>query len=404
MLELLRRFVFSASRRFKIIFHGDDVSEQILIVGGGPVGLSLALALKQGGMDPLLVDAREKGAAGRDPRVLALAPGTRQTLERLGVWSDLSPTAIGTIHISQRGGFGRTVLQAKDHALPALGYVEEAGALARALDAACRKAGVRQRHQVLVKQAEAEGDRVRVTLETGDGSETLDTSLLAWAEGRMGEGADIRVRDYGQHGVITVARTKEGRGRIAFERFTEDGPLALLPLKDGYAVVFTASPDKAADLMALNDKDFLARLQAQFGERLEFVSVEQRFAYPLILRYRPDPVGPRQAWLGNSAQAIHPVGGQGFNLALRDAWQLADTLLKCGGDPGADNLLARYAQRRSLDRRATIGFTDFLVRGFSNAHPLLALGRGLGLFLLDVLPPARDFVARRMMYGARAWP
>lgn len=383
------------------------MNEQILVVGGGPVGMALALALKQGGLDPLLVDAREEGAAGRDPRVLALAPGTRQTLERLGVWTALSPTAIETIHISQKGGFGRTVLAAKDHGLPALGYVEEAGALAWALDWACREAGVRRRHHVRVTEAAFQEDCVRVSLESGNSGnsgETLDTSLIAWAEGRMGEGADIRVRDYQQHGVITVAKARQGRGRIAFERFTEDGPLALLPLKDGYAVVFTASPDKAAELMALSDGAFLARLQAQFGERLEFVSVEPRFAYPLILRYRDKPVAPRQAWLGNSAQAIHPVGGQGFNLALRDAWQLADTLLKCGGDPGAESLLARYAQRRSLDRRATIGFTDFLVRGFSNANPLLALGRGLGLFLLDVLPPARDFVARRMMYGARAWP
>ncbi|MDD5298533.1 MAG: FAD-dependent monooxygenase, partial [Rhodocyclaceae bacterium] len=160
----------------------------------------------------------------------------------------------------------------------------------------------------------------------------------------------------------------------------------------------------AAELMAMDDATFLARLQEQFGERLHFVSVEPRFSYPLLLRYRPQPVGPRQAWLGNSAQTIHPVGGQGFNLALRDAWQLADTLLRNGGDPGAPQLLHLYARRRSLDRRSTIGFTDLLVRTFSNANPLLAAGRGMGLFLLDVLPPLRDFVARRMMYGARAWP
>ncbi|MDD5298467.1 MAG: FAD-dependent monooxygenase, partial [Rhodocyclaceae bacterium] len=262
------------------------MNEQVLVVGGGPVGMALALALKRGGMDPLLVDAREEGAAGRDPRVLALAPGTRQTLERLGVWSGLPPTEIGTIHISQKGGFGRTVLRASDYALPALGYVIEAGALARALDAACRAAGVRSRHGVLVQEASADAGCVRVTLDSGAGRETLETSLVAWAEGRLTEGPEVRVRDYHQHGVITVARTREARGNIAYERFTEDGPLALLPSGEGYAVVFTAAPEKAAELMAMDDATFLARLQEQFGERLHFVSVEPRFSYPLLLRYR----------------------------------------------------------------------------------------------------------------------
>jgi 2-octaprenyl-6-methoxyphenol hydroxylase len=382
------------------------VNTPILIVGGGPVGMALALALKRGGMDPLLVDAREAGAAGSDPRVLALAPGTRQTLERLGVWSVLSPTQIETIHISQRGGFGRTLLRASDYAMPALGYVIEAGALARSLDRACREAGVKQRHETRVSQVQIEAGCVRTTLE---GSQRCETpSLVAWAEGRLEEGDGVKVRDYHQHGVITLARTREAMGRVAYERFTEDGPLALLPCGNAYAVVFTCAPEQAAELMAMSEAAFLARLQEQFGERLHFVSAEARFAYPLLLRYRPEPVGLRQAWLGNSAQTIHPVGGQGFNLALRDAWQLADTLLKSGtlgmADPGSPEILARYGKRRSLDRRSTIGFTDLLVRAFSNANPLLALGRGAGLFLLDVLPPARNFVARRMMYGARAWP
>lgn len=380
----------------------------ILIVGGGPVGMALALALKRGGMDPLLVDAREPGAAGRDPRVLALSPGTRQTLERLGVWSGLAPTQIETIHISQKDGFGRTLLRASDYAMPALGYVIEAGALARSLDRACREAGVKQGHETRVSQVQTEVGYVQVTLEGSQHCEILATSLVAWAEGRLEEGAGVKVRDYHQHGVITLARTREAMGRIAYERFTEDGPLALLPCGNAYAVVFTCAPEKAAELMAMSEAAFLARLQAQFGERLHFVSADARFSYPLLLRYRPDPVGVRQAWLGNSAQTIHPVGGQGFNLALRDAWQLADTLLKSGtlgmADPGAPEILARYGKRRSLDRRGTIGFTDLLVRAFSNANPLLALGRGAGLFLLDVLPPARNFVARRMMYGARAWP
>lgn len=382
-----------------------EITEQIIIVGGGPTGLSLALALKRGGLDPLLLDAREPGAAGRDPRVLALSPGTRQTLERLDAWRGLNPTPIETIHISQRGGFGRTRLEAKDYAMPALGYVEEAGALARILEAACLSAGVRMRHDTRVTPLEGSPLAARLRLESAGQVEEVQAALVCWAEGRLEDGPDVTKQDYGQHGVITVVKTLEGRGRIAYERFTPEGPLAILPKGDGYAVVFTASPDGARAILALSDADFLARLQDQFGERLHFIAAEPRLAYPLILRYRSQPIGVRQAWLGNSAQALHPVGGQGFNLALRDAWTLGDQILRRGrDDPGAPALLAGYAGRRDLDRRSTIRFTDFLVRVFSNDNPLLAGARGAGLMFLDTFPPARDFVARRMMYGARAWP
>ena len=376
------------------------MSNQILIVGAGPLGLCLALALKQGGLDPLVVDAREPGAAGRDPRVLALSPGTQQTLARLGVWQRLAPTAIDTIHISQKGGFGRAKLSAADYGMPALGYVQEAGALAQVLEAACLEQGVAFRHHAKVAGVFPEAGTARVSLEGGD---VLGASLVAWAEGRLDEGEGVSVRDYGQHGVITLVHTREPRGRVAYERFTPDGPLALLPCGTGYAVVFTAAPDTARELLALDESAFLARLQAQFGERLHFTAAAPRHAYPLLLKVRMDPVGPRQAWLGNSAQTVHPVAGQGFNLALRDAWQLADLVLKTGGDAGAAALLQRYHDRRRLDRRGTIGFTDLLVRLFSNANPVLSATRGAGLYLLDVLPPARDFVARRMMFGARAW-
>ena len=379
------------------------MKSEILIVGAGPLGMCLALTLKQGGLEPLVVDARAPGAAGGDPRVLALSPGTQQTLKRLGVWEALAPTAIDTIHISQKGGFGRARLKAADYGMPALGYVQEAGALAQVLEAACLARGVAFRHHVKVTDVFPGETDARVILEGPAGEERLDAALVAWAEGRLEDGEGVMVRDYGQHAVITLVHTREARGRVAFERFTKDGPLALLPCGTGYAVVFTAAPETARELLALDDGAFLARLQAQFGDRLHFTAAEPRHAYPLLLKVRDAPVGPRQVWLGNSAQTVHPVAGQGFNLALRDAWHLADLLLKTGGDAGAAALLQRYHDRRRLDRRGTIGFTDLLVRLFSNDHPLLSATRGTGLFLLDVLPPARDFVARRMMFGARAW-
>ena len=183
-----------------------------------------------------------------------------------------------------------------------------------------------------------------------------------------------------------------------------EGPLAVLPCGADCAIVHTASPAEADALMAEGDDAYRARLQAHFGERLHFASVGPRARYPLLLRYRPDPVGPRTVWLGNAAQTLHPVAGQGYNLALRDVWALAQVLLRADGDPGAADTLARYADARRLDRQGTIRFTDGLVRLFSNAITPLAHARGAGLFALDLLPPARHFVAKRMMFGARAWP
>lgn len=383
-----------------------EKNPEVLIAGGGPVGLALALALKQGEVEPLVVDAREQGAAAADPRVLALSHGTRQILERLGVWSALKPTPITRIHISQRGGFGRTKLHRDDYGLPALGYVNDAGSLAAALDAACDRIGVQKLYRTRVDTVEVRADGVEVNLMGADGCRLMSAPLLANAEGRMDPGPGVVEYEYGQQAIITVVQPETPHGHLAWERFTPDGPLALLPFGTGYAVVFTAGPELAPEILALDDAAFLARLQAQFGRPMGFTAVEPRLAYPLLLRFRREPVAERQVWLGNAAQTLHPVAGQGFNLAARDVFHLADTLKKHSGpgfDAGSSDLLQRYADRRRLDRRGTIGFTDSLVRTFSNANPLLHHLRGAGLFLLDLVHPARDFVAKRMLYGGRGW-
>lgn len=385
----------------------DQQNPDILIVGGGPVGLCLALALKQGGLAPLLVDARPAGAAADDPRILALSHSSRQVLERLGIWRALAPTAINQIHISQRGGFGRTRLDRADYRLPALGYVQEAGALAAALDQACDRAGVVRRYQTRLDAVTPSTDGVALSLTGPDAPQQLAVKLVANAEGRIAPGQDVYEHDYGQHAVITVAQPALPHGNLAYERFTPDGPLALLPCGPAYAVVFTATPEVAEQLLALDERAFLDRLQAQFGRNMAFTAAGPRASYPLLLRYRKQPVAQRQVWLGNAAQTLHPVAGQGFNLAARDVWQLADLLLKHSGpgfDAGSPALLASYAARRQVDRRGTIGFTNSLVQTFSNADPALGLARGAALLALDLLPPLRDFIARRMLFGARAWP
>jgi len=363
------------------------MSDAVAIVGGGPAGMALALALHQQGSASEIFDARARGAAINDKRILALSHGSRQILERLGVWHGIPATAIDTIHISQRGRLGRARLTAREEGVPALGYVVNAGALAAVLDAAVAQAGIPFHEQ----QKVGAGDTARY-------------ALTAWAEGAVAE-ADATVRDYGQRAVLCTATTHEPHRHAAWERFTPDGPLALLPhgnTGNQHAVVFTCASAAATQLAAQDDAGFLARLQSQFGTRLTFTTVGPRVSYALGLRYRAQVVAERQVWIGNAAQTLHPVAGQGFNLALRDIMELADTLT-AAADPGTAALLARHAARRRLDRQATIRFTDGLARLFANDFPPLAHARGATLLGLDLLPPLRHFVARRMMFGARAW-
>lgn len=375
----------------------------IAIVGAGPVGMTLALALQDAGFNMLLVDSRARGAARHDPRVLALSHGTRLTLERLGIWARLPATPIETIHISQQGGLGRTLLDTRDYGQAALGYVVAAGDLAAALDDALAAAGIPIRDHATVTRLNADGDAAYLELADGD---RISARLAACAEGFIDshEGVPLVERDYDQHAVICNATPAGSHHNRAWERFTPQGPLAALPCGKACAIVHTATPVDADALLALDDAAYLARLQQHFGDRLQFTAVTPRARFPLKLRYRPEPIGQRSVWLGNAAQTLHPVAGQGYNLALRDVWACAQTLIEAGGDPGSAETLARYAARRRLDRQGTIRFTDALVRLFSNANPLLRHARGAGLLALDLLLPARHFVAKRMMFGARAWP
>ncbi|MEY2632439.1 MAG: hypothetical protein RIR00_1093 [Pseudomonadota bacterium] len=374
----------------------------LLIIGAGPVGLTLARALADSGLRLAVIDRRTADAALADPRALALSHGARELLAPLGAWPERAATSIQTIHISQRGGFGRSLMDRADYGLPALGYVlryrDLAAALRRVVPAACCL------DQTTVTALEAEADGVAVDLATPAGPRHLRARLVVHAEGTPADDPAVQVRDYGQHAIIAEAEPDQPHACRAWERFTPDGPLALLPLDQGYALVFTVPAARADALMALDDAGFLAALNTQFGRRFAFRAVGRRDRYPLALRLRKELVGPRQVWIGNTAQTLHPVSGQGFNLGLRDAWQLAERLCRSGGDPGDAALLATYARQRQLDRQGGAVFTDGVVRLFSNDLPPLRRLRGLGLFALDLLPPARHFVARRMIYGARAWP
>lgn len=377
----------------------------LLIVGAGPVGLALALALADSGLDVVLADARPRAAAASDPRTLALAHGTRLSLEQLGVWPALEVTAIETIHISQQGGFGRTLLEAREQGLPALGYVASAGGLAGALRAAVDAAGIRVLDDTEVLERRPAAGTVRVRFDSSAAAGERSFRLVACADGGVqSANEDVIEHDYGQHALIARVGAAGGHQHTAFERFTPDGPLALLPDGDAFAMVHVVAAAAADALLQLDDEAYLAHLRERLGGRLQLNAIEGRLRYPLRLRYRRQPVGERTVWLGNAAQTLHPVAGQGFNLALRDVMELARCLANGGEDPGHAPLLAAYGRARRLDRQGAIRFTDSLIRVFSNDLAPLRHARGAALLALDLLPPLRGFIARRMLFGARAWP
>jgi len=382
-------------------------TSDILIVGAGPTGMALGVALAMRGRKPAIVDARPAARDPGDKRVLALSHGSQQILQRLGAWERIEATPIRTIHVSQQGGFGRTLLHANDYGVDALGHVASAASVAEGLAGRLEELGIAVRHQCRVTNLAAGAADVLVSQDAAAG-ETLSAKLVALAEGAIAQEPETQVvtRDYGQHAVICTATPAGPHGGTAFERFTPHGPLALLPFGRDHAVVFTVPAAESDALLTLDDASFLARLQQAIGTRVTLTAVGPRAKYPLLLRYRRDPVGQRTVWIGNAAQTLHPVAGQGFNLALRDVWDLAETVATIDpqADPGAPQVLARYASARRIDRHGVIGFTDTLIRVFSNDVGPMRIARGGGLAALDLVPPLKHFVAKRMMFGARAWP
>jgi 2-octaprenyl-6-methoxyphenol hydroxylase len=366
----------------------------VAIAGGGPVGCALALALSGSTVQVARI-ADETGAADRP---IALSYGSRLILERLAAWNSFASTAIETIHVSQQG-FGRTVMRSTDYGLPALGYVTSYSELvARLADRTPAISGS-------LKSWEHSGGGIVLRLSVGGGEARMRARLLVLADGGLNRDAGC-VTDYRQRAIVAEVAAEHAKTGTAWERFTAEGPLALLPFGDRYALVWSTSPATAEELQGLHDAEFLARLRQAFGGRLgDFRSTGPRSTFPLSLRRSAVQASPRVLAIGNAAQTLHPVAGQGLNLGLRDAWELARMLLDAANEEiGAPAFVARYARSRDLDRRAGIGFTDFLVRMFSNSVTPLALARGAGLAVLDILPPVRHFLARRMIFGARALP
>lgn len=375
----------------------------VLIAGAGPVGSALALALR-GASSVALLEARPEGAIPSGPRPIALSHGSRLILERVGAWEALQPaTPIARIHISQRGGFGQAELDCEEARLPALGYVVDytrlTQVLAQLAAGACDCFG-----GASVLTLSAGPDAGRVSYRVGTKSTHLTARLVALADGgTVARVAQVRTRDYRQAALTAEIACARPHQNVAYERFTAEGPLALLPFGERLALVWSIRPSRARELCAMPEREFLRELQRAFGQRLgAFEAAGQRVSHPLALKVTGAVQLSRVVVLGNAAQTLHPVAGQGFNLGLRDAWELADIIRAVAIEEiGGAAMLAAFAARRRIDRGGGIWFTDTLVRLFSNDFGPLRLARGLGLALLGAVPPAKDFVVRRMTFGAR---
>jgi 2-octaprenyl-6-methoxyphenol hydroxylase len=377
----------------------------VAIVGAGPAGMALAALLAKRGVAPArigLIDARALGPALTDPRSIALSYGSRLLLEEAGAWP-LAATPIHQVHISRRGRFGRSMLDRADHDLPALGYVTRYGELVSALAKACELAGIATIRPAHVTAMLEDANGVALSLD--DGRE-LRAAIAVQAEGGGVKGQEAgslrraRQRDYQQSAVIARVAASAPIDHRAYERFTDEGPLALLP-QDGadglqYALVWCVRAENAAGLLALDDAAFLARLGDVFGGRLgRFTRTSSRASYPLGLNAEPNATS-RTVAIGNAAQTLHPVAGQGLNLGLRDAAVLA-RLLSQHTTP--EQLLAFEAARQA-DRKLTVGLTDAMARAFAGTGPAQTL-LGLSLGALDVVKPARMLLGELMMFGRR---
>lgn len=378
----------------------------IAIIGGGPVGAALAVGLRDSGLNVVVLEAATPQENTPDPRALALSCGSRLLLERLGAWGRIQQVSdIQTIHISQKQAFGRAVLRAAELKVPALGYVLPYHALHGALQKVLRTSNITCRTGAAVTQLHSETDGARIVFQQAGSEHTVSARLAVVADG--GKLLEIshppQVHDYGQSAIIAHITCAHPQAGTAFERFTAQGPVALLPYRDdGYELVWTVAHEAAQEILQWDDATFLTRLHQHFGDRVgAFLTAGKRTFFPLSLKRAPEVTLPHTVLIGNAAQTLHPAAGQGFNLGLRDAWELAQEILNAAPEElGAEAMLAAYCKRRRLDRNASIRFTDGLVRLFSNDLPLLSSARGASLTVLDCLPLAKKFVARRMMFGA----
>jgi 2-octaprenyl-6-methoxyphenol hydroxylase len=400
----------------------------LIIIGGGLVGASLACALSQAESAlriaiveafPFKSDDAEYQPAF-DARSVALSYTSKQVFDGIDLWpsiNKLGVAAIKKIHISDRGHAGITHLNAEDEKVEALGYVVETRVIGKALfDTLNKQKNITLIAPAKLKNFELDKEYASAIIESDGKSKTLTAKLLVAADGdnsvvRRLSGVRIRSREYNQVAVIANVATDQPHNNQAFERFTDSGPLALLPMaetkneKNRYSLVWTINRSEQEEMMSWNDETFLLKLKQRFGERAgQFIHVSQRHAYPLSLMRAQEHVRERLAIIGNAAHTLHPVAGQGFNLGLRDVAALSQVIIDAARredgenkDIGALTNLKIYADWRRRDHIQTAMATDGLVRLFSNNILPLAALRNLGLIVVDLVPPLKKLFARHAM-------
>jgi 2-octaprenyl-6-methoxyphenol hydroxylase len=397
----------------------------VAIVGGGMVGATLAVALAPLNLRVALIEAIPHNAAAQpsfDERTTALSNGSRRILEAIGVWSalDAAATPIAKIHVSDQGRFGFARIDAREQGLKAMGYVVANRALGSALWSRLSSQETKVFCPAVLSGLTANDESVKIEFAESGAKIAIDAKLIVAADGaqsvvRSAFGVAAEVRDYGQTAVITTVLPQRFHDNVAYERFTPEGPLALLPLDGGRCtLVLTLAKDAAHSALAWSDQEFLAEVQRRFGFRLgRFLKVGRRVPYPLSLTQSERTSAPRCVIIGNAAQGLHPVAGMGFNLGLRDVASLAELIAENArgaadarkyADPGNAQLLNEYDAWRRADRGGVIAFTDGLVRMFSNPSSVVARVRNLGLLAFDLLPPAKSALSRLSTGGGGRIP
>jgi 2-octaprenyl-6-methoxyphenol hydroxylase len=383
----------------------------VAIVGGGMVGASFALALRTTRLRVILIESVPPDSAAQpsfDERTTALGNGSRQIFETLGVWQAMSgdSSPIRSIHVSDAGRFGVARLDAREQGVHAFGYVVPNRTIGRVLWQALRDSPqVTLAVPAQLKKATLREDGVLLDVVIDGKTETIRAAVAVAADGagsvlRTCAGIEAVVEDYDQVAIVVNAATERPNNGEAFERFTPSGPLAVLPAAGGgYAVIWAVSPARAAELVSLDEAAFAAELLSAFGWRAgRWTRIGRRNTYPLTLSRAAETVSGRVVLIGNAAQALHPVAGQGFNLGLRDAATLAEMLaraeLKPDFSPMVDDLLGKFAAWRAEDRSGVTRFTDSLVKLFGSDTPGLGLVRNFGLLLFDLSPAAKRALSR----------
>ncbi|MCW8936046.1 MAG: 2-octaprenyl-6-methoxyphenyl hydroxylase [Gammaproteobacteria bacterium] len=383
----------------------------IIIIGGGMVGASLVAALKNHSDKKIaVVEAHEFNSGSQasfDDRSIALSYGSRRIWESMGLWEKLEPEieAIKSIHVSDRGHLGVTRINHTEEKVEALGYVVENRVMGQLLISEVTSLNhVDWFSPATIESLENKKDQVSIQIKTQQGEKTLlQAKLLVAADGvssvtRRLAGLDVKREDYKQSAIVANVKTDQSHNGIAYERFTDSGPLAFLPMTENrYSVVWTCEQKDTARIMQLTDVEFINELQQRFGFRAGNIEkTGERFSYPLAYTESEQITKGRVVVIGNAAHTLHPVSGQGYNLALRDVAEIAETIVE-NDDPGYSLLLSEYNAKRLKDMRRVYKITDSMVKIFSNDYAALGHLRASGLIAVNLISPLRSLMARQSM-------